>query len=817
MESLDDFAIELQNIVEHCSVSPETEATLVQSVFVAGLKNAKTRETMIRDADHTMNLAQLLEKAKNIEVAAAEAKKMTSKITTDSMNYVDTQRHYSRRPESFLKSPKLGGSRREEISQHRGHGRVDRETVCYNCYGRGHLSYTCTQPKAKKPRPNSFTSSSAIRRKRVFVDRINQLAAAMSELKTRIDDEELESEEELYEADQGNGLSENRVNNVIIGKSNDTTPAFVELKINGENTVMECDTGACVTICSSHLYEDKFSHHRLLPVDQKLSVISGDRICVLGKIEVKVLVDGETVPMSMVVVKSPKNFAPLIGRNWLNRLWPNWRKIFKINSIRHNSSEDQWVKLSIKHILEKFSKVFDDDLSEPVREVTVDIKMCDNAKPFVHKPYTVALKYREKVSEHLDLLESKGILEKVTHAEWASPIVVVVKPNKRDIRVCMDGSKTVNPYIVTHHYPLPLIDELITNKSEAKVFAVIDLRGAYQQLVVSENAKRMLVINTHKGLYAYTRLPFGVKPAAQIFQSVIDRILQGLSNAQAYVDDILIWAKTNEELLVKIEMVLERLMKHNVKVNTEKCQWFVPEVKYLGHILSEAGVSPNPEKVEAIKAVLEPKSTTQLKAFLETIISDNGPPFNSKEFQHYCNTRNITHITSPPYHPASNGLAERAVQTIDNNIKKFLHHHHQTPTTDDGIIPYHRIFAFTPRTQLSTIKPCKNEATNSNELKQAKKTFKEQEKVIHTQKINGRAFNNEAFKQSLGIGITIDCWLRYGTFANPGSFRNTANSEQNEKTTATGDALNAEPPSMDVELDLEPEDISYVKKTTQRE
>ncbi|XP_055633430.1 uncharacterized protein K02A2.6-like [Toxorhynchites rutilus septentrionalis] len=286
-------------------------------------------------------------------------------------------------------------------------------------------------------------------------------------------------------------------------------------------------------------------------------------------------------------------------------------------SIEEPETEDEPNRIS--NIMIEYFSAFDDDLTEPIKDVVVDIHIDERAKPIVHKPYTVAFKHREAVASLLDDLESKGILEKVEYAEWASPIVVVVKPNKKEIRICMDGSKTVNPYIITHHYPLPVIEELITNKSRAKKFALIDLRGAYQQLIVSENTKKLLVINTHKGLYAYRRLPFRVKPAATIFQSVMDRILQGISNVQTYIDDILIWAESDEELLDIIKIVLGRLAKYNVKINAEKCEWFVSQVKYLGHILSEAGVSPNPEKVKAIMAVPEPKSKTQLKAFLGMI------------------------------------------------------------------------------------------------------------------------------------------------------------------------------------------------------
>lgn len=152
----------------------------------------------------------------------------------------------------------------------------------------------------------------------------------------------------------------------------------------------------------------------------------------------------------------------------------------------------------------EFSGVFDNDLTKPIKNVVVDIRMMPDVKPFIHKPYSVAFKHRDKVNNHLDELERAGILERVEYSQWASPIVTVIKPNKKDIRVSMDGSKTINPHIITHHYPLPLIDELISNKSGAKTFVMLDLRGAYQQILVSEETKKLLVINTHKGLYAYT-------------------------------------------------------------------------------------------------------------------------------------------------------------------------------------------------------------------------------------------------------------------------------------------------------------------------
>lgn len=124
-----------------------------------------------------------------------------------------------------------------------------------------------------------------------------------------------------------------------------------------------------------------------------------------------------------------------------------------------------------------------------------------------------------------------------------------------------------------------------------------------------------------------------------MFQMAMDVILKGLCNVQAFIDDLLIWEEDDERLLMRVREVLARLEQYNVKINVEKCEWFVPKVKYLGHILSENGVAPNPEKVQAIMKAPIPTSVTQLKAYLvhdswhdnvlQQVCSKSGKVFNS--------------------------------------------------------------------------------------------------------------------------------------------------------------------------------------------
>ena len=139
----------------------------------------------------------------------------------------------------------------------------------------------------------------------------------------------------------------------------------------------------------------------------------------------------------------------------------------------------------------------------------------------------------------LDRLEAEGIIEKIDSSEWAAPIVPIPKGDG-NIRVCGDYKITINPYLVVDQHPLLKPEELFSSLSGGQKFSKIDLSHAYQQMVLEEDSCKYVVINTHKGLYRYMRLPFGIASAPAVFQRTMDTILQGVPNVLCYLDDILI-------------------------------------------------------------------------------------------------------------------------------------------------------------------------------------------------------------------------------------------------------------------------------------
>ena len=126
------------------------------------------------------------------------------------------------------------------------------------------------------------------------------------------------------------------------------------------------------------------------------------------------------------------------------------------------------------------------------------------------------------MEEELDRLVQEGILEPVQFSEWAAPIVPVIKPDK-SVRICGDFKLTVNQASKLDRYPIPRIDDLFATLAGGESFTKLDMSQAFQQILLDEESKSYVVINTHKGLFRYNRLPFGVSSAPGIFQRVMGR------------------------------------------------------------------------------------------------------------------------------------------------------------------------------------------------------------------------------------------------------------------------------------------------------
>ena len=152
-----------------------------------------------------------------------------------------------------------------------------------------------------------------------------------------------------------------------------------------------------------------------------------------------------------------------------------------------------------------------------------------------------------------------------------------------------------------------------------KILSKLDLAHAYQQVPLDEASKKYTTINTSKGLYQYTHLPFGVSSAPAIFQRMMEVLLQGILNVSVYLDDILIAGKMEQDHLTILEKILSRLQNAGIRLKHSKCAFMLSSIDYLWHRISADGLQPTKEMMRAISEDPSPQYVTQLRSFLGVV------------------------------------------------------------------------------------------------------------------------------------------------------------------------------------------------------
>ena len=166
------------------------------------------------------------------------------------------------------------------------------------------------------------------------------------------------------------------------------------------------------------------------------------------------------------------------------------------------------VSLELDTLLSKYTDLFKEELGT-VQDCQVKLHVHPGVSPKFCKARAVPYALRESIEKEIERLEHLKIIEKVNHSEWAAPVVPVLKPDG-NIRLCGDYKITINPVLDIDRHPLPTPEDLFATLAGGQKFSKLDLSHAYQQVLLEEKSRKFVTINTHRGLYHYNRLPFGV-------------------------------------------------------------------------------------------------------------------------------------------------------------------------------------------------------------------------------------------------------------------------------------------------------------------
>lgn len=189
----------------------------------------------------------------------------------------------------------------------------------------------------------------------------------------------------------------------------------------------------------------------------------------------------------------------------------------------------------------------------------------------------------------------------------------------------MSSAMHLNVRIVgpLEQYPIQKMEDMIASLAGGEKYSKLDMSHAYQQIVLDEESRKYVRVNTHKGLFTYTRLPFGVSSSPAIFQRTMEGVLQGIEKVAVYLDDILLTGKDDEDHIHTLGLVSQRLEDAGLRLKQSKCQFMEKEVTFLGHQVDATGLHPLPAKVRAVQEAPASTSVTELKAYLGLLIFYN--------------------------------------------------------------------------------------------------------------------------------------------------------------------------------------------------
>nr|GEV63997.1 putative reverse transcriptase domain-containing protein [Tanacetum cinerariifolium] len=265
-------------------------------------------------------------------------------------------------------------------------------------------------------------------------------------------------------------------------------------------------------------------------------------------------------------------------------------------------------------VIRDFPEVFHKDLSglPPARPVEFHIDLIPGAAPVARAPYRLAPSKMKELSEQLQELSDKGFI-RPSSSPWGAS-VLFIKKKDGSFRMCIDY-RELNKLTVKNRYPLPQIDDLFDQLQRSSVYSKIDLRSGYHQLRVQEQDVPKTTFRTRYGHYEFQVMPFGLTNAPAIFMDLMNRVCKPYLDkfVIVFIDDILIYSKDEKVHKEHLKAILELLKKEKLYTKFSKCEFWIPKVQFLGHVIDSQGIHVDPAKIESIKDWASPKTPTEIR------------------------------------------------------------------------------------------------------------------------------------------------------------------------------------------------------------
>lgn len=405
---------------------------------------------------------------------------------------------------------------------------------------------------------------------------------------------------------------------------------YLEIHILGYPVIGLLDSGASRTLVGASGYEIlKRVGLSLTPSIIECTVANGQSCSSIGFVATPIILMDKIRVVDILVVPELPHKLILGVDFWMSmdiipdlrqNIWHFSERVpsVEVNSIRSESSLTSSQRDALDNLIASKRKLMGTTLGR-THLVTHEIELLPGTKPIKQRYYPVSPAKQKVIDEEINKMLDDGVIEPCK-SPWSSPICLVKKKDD-SYRFCVDY-RQLNAVTRKDAYPLPLISSILDRLRDAKYLSSLDIKSAYWQVPIAESSRDYTAFTVPNGLYRFRVMPFGLTNAPATWQRLIDSVLCGVnlksSSVMVYLDDVIIISQDFDSHLETLDKVFNLLHDAGLLVSFDKCQFCRPELKYLGYVVDELGLRPDPEKVQAILNIPPPRNVKEIRRFIGT-------------------------------------------------------------------------------------------------------------------------------------------------------------------------------------------------------
>ena len=592
-ETIDNYIVRLTKLALSCEFTDKTE--MIRDQVVNSCNSSKLRKKLLEEETLTLDKVKTI--SRTFELSETHSKRMETKSTSDDSSAtagangneeVNRVRRTKQRRNNNNQGarPKTNYQGTKPSGQMNNRMQGETTAICYRCGEKGHYGKSCEKTKD--------VTCHACGGKRHFARMCRSKMKKVHVLSENSDDAEDEIEEVFF----------------LKGKNDATLPLALEGKLRN----ILIDSGASINVIDRSTYEQvKTTENRLSKSHAKIYPYGSNvPLELFGKTKLRVQVGNSEHEIDFHIIKGTGR--PLIGRKSATELG-----LLHIGIINDCASLDQanTPQENTDTIIRSFEDRFKG--TGQLKDFQLDLQIDKSVTPVAQPLRQIPFKMKKQVEDKIDELEKNDIIEKTTGpTPWVSNVVPVLKSNN-SVRLAVD-MRQANKAILRERFPMPNIDTTLQQMNGASIFSRLDLCESFHQIELSENTRYVTTFVCHKGLYRYKRLNYGISSASELFQRILQQILQYIPNCKNIVDDVIIYSDNQEDHDKVLKMVLTRLREKGLTLNRSKCEFNKPSLVFMGHVLSKQGIQIDEAKVKAVRDAEPPKNANQVLSFLGLVM-----------------------------------------------------------------------------------------------------------------------------------------------------------------------------------------------------